>query len=124
MSLLRLITTIRALPATPFRTGGQPQLSEALEGIVARSLSLPPNAGPEAIQQKDAGMSDGMRRRVLAAEQAVLRIEGNEALKEVSWLRAGVWGLGTEGDEEGEEGAAMRAYGYGAGWVRGAVGHS
>lgn len=84
MSLARLITTIRALPHTPFRSGGQPQLSDALEGIVARSLSLPPNVDTEALQAKQAGMSESMRRRVKEAEEAVVRIEGNEALNQVS----------------------------------------
>ncbi|BEI90225.1 uncharacterized protein CcaverHIS019_0302950 [Cutaneotrichosporon cavernicola] len=80
MSLPRLLTAIRALPPTPFRTTGQPQLFDALEGIVARTLSLPADAGDAAIEAKQAGMSDSMRRRVKAAEDALGAIEANKAL--------------------------------------------
>ncbi|GMK58242.1 hypothetical protein CspeluHIS016_0502740 [Cutaneotrichosporon spelunceum] len=80
MSLPRLFTAIRTLPPTPFRTTGQPQLSDALEGIVARALSLPTNAGDAEIEAKQAGMSDSMRRRVKAAEDALGTIEANKAL--------------------------------------------
>ncbi|BEJ13267.1 hypothetical protein CspHIS471_0304410 [Cutaneotrichosporon sp. HIS471] len=80
MSLPRLLTAIRALPPTPFRTTGQPQLFDALEGIVARTLSLPADAGDAAIEAKQAGMSDSMRRRVTAAEDALGAIEANKAL--------------------------------------------
>jgi hypothetical protein len=96
MSLPRLLTTIRALPPTPFRTAGQPQLFDALEGMVARALSLPPDAGEGALAAKDKGMSEGMRRRVKAAEEALARIEGSVALDKVSEWR----GRRDGGDEE------------------------
>ncbi|BEI82427.1 hypothetical protein CcaverHIS002_0302950 [Cutaneotrichosporon cavernicola] len=89
MSLPRLLTAIRALPPTPFRTTGQPQLFDALEGIVARTLSLPADAGDAAIEAKQAGMSDSMRRRVKAAEDALGAIEANKALDKLrSWAAA------------------------------------
>lgn len=113
MSLPRLLTTIRALPPTPFRTAGQPQLFDALEGMVARALSLPPDAAEGALAAKDRGMSEGMRRRVKAAEEALLRIEGSVALYKVS--ASGGEGRRSEG-WRGRRGKPRSAQAGGAEW--------
>lgn len=83
MTLATLLMAIRRLPATPFRSGGAPQLADALESIVGRSFGVKP-ANMGAVESRGGSVTAVEEGIVSRAEECVLRIEEGAARKEVS----------------------------------------
>lgn len=89
MSLPSLLGLIRKLPPTPFRSGGSPQLSDALEAIVGRAFNVKPG---NAASVSARTLSPEDERVVQLAEQSVTRVQDGAARKEVgAW-----WALLTQ----------------------------
>lgn len=81
--LAQLAIAARGVHPTPFRSGGAPQLSDALDAIVARSFGIPPKSSNEILDERAAQLSTTEEAAVDSALAAVNAIRSGQAAKEV-----------------------------------------
>jgi len=81
--LAQLAISARTVQPSPFRAGGSPQLSDALDAIVCRSFGVAPQASEAVLDKRAETITPTEEAAIDAAQNTVNNLNTAAALKEV-----------------------------------------